>query len=392
MATRPRGIFWTGSGRVRWRVFANTNLFGATAALLTMTLVSAGPSPADLSPQRVVQRPLGLPPLPQPASDTQTTGRIALGRKLFFDPRLSASGRMSCATCHVPAEAFTQTGRATPLGNASRPLRRNAPTLLNVAFVAPLMRDGSEPSLELQVLAPLFDPAEMANPNFATLTERLQAIPEYQSAFAAVFEGTASLGRIGDAIASYERTLLSANAPFDRWRFGRDENALSPAAKSGYALFNGKAGCSQCHVSAEVGGGILFTDHQMHNTGIGAARSLARSRSSEIADAALDDRGRFEVTQKRDDLFKYRTPSLRNVALTAPYMHDGSLASLADVVDWYDRGGESSLGVDPLIRPLGLSQSEKRELEIFLDSLTGDGLAELIEGATSPAGRDKRRD
>lgn len=156
------------------------------------------------------------------------------------------------------------------------------------------------------MLAPLFDPAEMANPNFATLTGRLQAIPEYQSAFAAVFEGTVSLGRIGDAIASYERTLLSANAPFDRWRFGRDENALSPAAKSGYALFNGKAGCSQCHVSAEVGGGILFTDHQMRNTGIGFLRVETRRGLRAVAAAQSDDLGRFEVTQKRDDRFKFR--------------------------------------------------------------------------------------
>ena len=325
---------------------------------------------------RLLHPPLGLPALPLPVSNPPTAAKIALGRKLFFDTRLSADGRFACATCHQPGQAFTQTDLRTPNGASGKPLARNAPSLLNAAFMTSLMHDGEAHSLEAQILVPLFLPDEMGNTSISAFVERLGALPDYSGMFEAAFGERVSIGAIGKALASYERTLISANAPFDRWQLAGDKAALSPKAAAGYAIFTGKAGCSGCHVVGERD--ALFTDQGFHNTGIGVRAVPQAGHATDL--------GREAVTHDPADRFKYRTPTLRNVARTAPYMHDGSLDTLEDVVRFYNAGGFSNSGLDSLIHPLGLADAEVASLVAFLDSLTGDNLDTLArEAAVSTA-------
>jgi cytochrome c peroxidase len=322
---------------------------------------------------RIAHPPLGLPAVSVPPSNPPTAAKILLGRNLFFDARLSAGGRMSCATCHEPREAFTQTQVTTPRGASGKPLPRNAPTLIDAAYSDRLMHDGEAHSLEAQVLSPLFVADEMANPSIAGLVSRVAALPGYAGRFEAAFGESATMSNIAKALACYERTLLSGSAPFDLWRYGGRETVLSETAKAGYALFIGKARCAACHAIGEAD--ALFTDRSFHNTGIGA-----RAAEQRPADQTVD-LGRETVTHDPLDRFKYRTPSLRNVARTGPYMHDGSLASLREVVEFYNAGGAPNRGLDPLIRPLDLSDAEIASLVAFLESLTGDNVDDLANEA-----------
>lgn len=333
--------------RVALRVLLPTVLLG---------LVMAAGWVADRAPS------LGLPPLTE-TSAPAPSGARALGRKLFLDRRLSADGTTACATCHVPREAFAQTRRATPKGRTGTALRRNAPSLLNVGYAKVLHHDGSAPSLEVQIVAPLFNPEEMANASLGDLVSRVRGLADYQGLFEAAFGRPADIHGIGAALAAYERSLVSGNAPFDRWRYGGDARALSPLARQGYDVFMGKGRCAACHRVAATS--ALFTDHAFHNTGIGFLRMAGGSIPS--------DRGREEVTQSPADRFKYKTPSLRNVARTAPYMHDGSLPTLAEVVAHYDRGGtRDDPNLDPVLVPLQLMSEERAALVAFLESLDGD--------------------
>lgn len=345
--------------------------------------------------RRIAHPPLGLPPLSPEAQPTAQM--ISLGRKLFFDRSLSINGTMSCGMCHVPEQGFTSNELATPLGVEGRSLKRNAPTLLNVAYATALFHDGRELHLETQALMPLIDRAEMANPSLGLLIARLRRDPGYAGAFAAAFGEPVNARSLGQALAAYQRTLLSANAPFDRWRYGNDSEALSAEAIRGFALFAGKAGCASCHLVGERY--ALFTDYGFHSTGTGELRkrggdgpvsialapdlivNLARHVVRSVAEPDPTDDGRLEVTSRPEDLHRFKTPSLRNVALTAPYMHDGSLASLDQVVRHYDRGGTGAPGQDPRIRPLNLSEGEMRDLVTFLHSLTGDNVNELVREA-----------
>ena len=326
---------------------------------------------------RIAHPPLGLPSLVLSEQDAPGAARIALGRKLFFDPRLSGNGSMACVTCHVPEQAFTQTDRPTPKGEDGKSLRRNAPSLLNVAYEELLMRDGEAPSLQAQILVPLFEPHEMANPTFKGLIVRLEQLPDYRDRFERAFGAPVSVPLIGKAIASYERSLLCAQSPFDRWRYGGEAGAMTAQAQQGFRLFTGKAQCSACHSVGERD--ALFTDHGFHNTGLSF-------RAGPPAAEAVEDRGRQEVTHEPGDAHKFKTPGLRNVARTAPYMHDGSLNSLADVVHYYNGGGSGDPAQDAAIRPLGLSEQEIAALVAFLDSLTCYGLEALIEDTPSATG------
>ena len=333
--------------------------------------------------------PLGLPAT---AVSNLDTAAAKLGRRLFSDGRLSINGKMSCATCHKPEQGFTDNERATPDGRDGRPLRRNASTLLNVGMATPLMHDGAAPSLETQVLTPLLDSNEMANGTFDDLERRLASIAEYDEAFRDVFGGAPSMARIGSALAAYQRTLASANSSFDRWKFGGEADALEDDARRGFVLFTGRAGCTGCHLIGETS--ALFTDNAMHNTGAaagvtagGGVRVASRSGSSTIDFAAAGDRGRHEVTQNLADLYSFRTPTLRNVALTAPYMHDGAMATLGDVVRFYNAGGGANDNLDPAIKPLGLDSREIEDLVAFLNSLTGDNVSRLAAEAKAAAPR-----
>ncbi|MGB3563344.1 MAG: cytochrome c peroxidase [Thermoanaerobaculia bacterium] len=315
---------------------------------------------------RIERVPLGLRSVPFPADNPPTTARIRLGRRLFLDGRLSSGGDLSCAACHQPEQGFASNKDRTAVGNHGKSLRRNSPSLFNVGFAAPFFHDGRQPELDLQPLEVLVDPDEMAFPSLDAVVARVKSLPGYETLFEEAFNGSPSAERIGQALGSYVRTLLSANSPFDRWYFGGQTEAVTPAAKRGFFLFFGGAGCVECHrITQEA---ALFTDHAFHDTG--AAR-------------AGGDLGRYEVTHDPIHRWQIKTPILRNVALTGPYMHNGSLATLGEVVDFYNRGGFPHEGIDPRIQPLGLSEQEKADLVEFLESLTGDNVGVLVRDARS---------
>jgi cytochrome c peroxidase len=353
----------------------NWQLMGSTAAAaalvvvqcLTAPILKAGDAP-DVS-VTVVRVPVGLPSVPYPQRNLPTPEKIALGAKLFSDPRLSIDATISCASCHDPKQAFTNPNPPRRAGVADTRLRRDVTSLFNVAYASPLHHDGGEPSLEVQILAPLFNAAEMGNVTFRELTSRLAAIPEYRDAFQTVFGGPPTIETIGFAIANFERSLLAGNSPFDRWHLGGDDTAVDAEAKAGFTLFSGKARCNACHALRE--GAVTFTDNGFHSTGTGFR---GEARSAAETPEASSDRGREEVTHKRDDRYKFRTPTLRNVELTAPYMHDGSLKTLEDVIADYNAGGSPDPEKDPRIKPLGLTDTEQKQLVAFLKSLTSKTL------------------
>jgi cytochrome c peroxidase len=348
---------------------------------------------------------LGLPPLAAPADNPLTPVTVALGRKLFFDRRLSPNRTMSCAMCHVPEQGFTSQEMATSVGIGGRSVRRNAPTVLNVAWQKRLFHDGREITLEDQIWGPLLAANEMGNPSMGYVLERVRSLEDYAGLFEAAFDGNGvSAARIGAAIASYERTLSAGDSRFDRWRYGGERSALTALEQRGFELFTGKARCVSCHSVGERD--ALFTDHGFHNTGIGWARTfqapertrveLAPGVHAEIdrhtvesfSESPAKDLGRYEITLDPKDRWAYKTPSLRNVALTAPYMHDGSLATLEAVIKFYDRGGIDNPEKSALLSPLGLTGDERAALAAFLRALTGSTVAALVEEARrTPIGR-----
>lgn len=372
----------------------------ATVAMLAFPAVAAD----DVDTQalaRATRPPLGLPAVPIPQGDPLTVEKIALGRKLFFDRRLSHNGTISCAMCHVPEQGFTVNELATAVGIEGRTVRRNAPTVLNSAYQKSMFHDGRDTSLETQVLGPLAAGNEMGNPSLGYVVARVAALPDYAGRFERAFGRPVSVETLGHAIAAWERTLVAGNSPFDRWHFGGNESAVDKSAKRGFALFDGKAGCTTCHI-VEVDY-ALFTDHGFHATGIGYRNAFAaspddkvrirlapglfttvkRASLTPISEPRPADVGRYEVTLDPADRWKYKTPGLRNVALTAPYMHDGSLPTLHDVIAFYNRGGVPHPGLDPAIQPLELSAQEMDDLVAFLESLTAGNIADLVADARS---------
>jgi cytochrome c peroxidase len=353
-------------------------------------------SPAVIS----LSTPLGLPPVPLPAGGLLTKARVDLGRKLFMDARLSHNNTMSCAMCHVPEQGFTSNELGTAIGLEGRSLRRNAPTILNVAYVEQLFHDGREFSLENQVWGPLLGVNEMAIPSIGYLTEKIRIMPDYKGLFEAAFAGRGpTVETIGAALASYERTLVSGNSRFDRWYFGNDGNALDSIEQAGFKIFSGKGNCIACHNLGEKS--ALFTDKRFHNTCIGWARSMAYkgvkhtvqlapgvfvqvedSIVRSFSEAQQVDVGRdVALHRTAPPLVRFRAPTLRNIALTKPYMHDGSLATLQQVIEFYDRGGIDNPHKDPLLKPLHLTAAENRALVAFLDTLTGDNVKQLEANA-----------
>jgi cytochrome c peroxidase len=348
--------------------------------------------------------PRGLPALPSPTDNPLTREKIELGRKLFFDRRLSLNNTFSCAMCHIPEQGFTSQEQATAVGLEGRTVRRNSPTLYNVAYAKILFHDGRESSLENQVWGPLLAHNEMANPSIGFVVDKIKALPDYQGLFTKAFKRSASMETVGQAIASYERTLVSANSAFDRWYYGKEENTLGSEAKKGFALFTGKAGCSHCHTVDQHD--AVFSDNQLHNTGIGYRESMKKlpekqpvqvapgitlaidtAAIQQVSTAKANDLGRYEITQNPADRWKYKTPSLRNIALTAPYMHNGALSSLREVVEFYNQGGEANENLDSLIKPLGLRDDEIKALVEFLNALTGDDVETLVLDAyAAPVG------
>jgi cytochrome c peroxidase len=286
--------------------------------------------------------------IPFPEENPYAQAKASLGKKLFFDTRLSATSAQSCASCHSPAFGWGD-GLAVGVGHGMAKLDRHSPTIVNSAWGAVFMWDGRAANLEEQALGPIQSPVEMNMP-IERLLERLASITEYNSLFAAAFP-KAGLARstLADAIATYERTVVSEQSPFDAWVEG-DEQAISAEAKRGFAIFNTKGGCSSCHE------GWNFTNDGFHDIGLASA------------DAG---RGQFlPGIPKMQHAFK--TPGLREIGRRAPYMHDGSIATLEQVVEHYDRGGIDRPSRSDLITPLGLSPDEKTALVAFLKTLTSN--------------------
>jgi cytochrome c peroxidase len=355
-------------------------------------------SPVASSQPLASRIPLGLPAsLPVPENNPLTLEKIALGRRLFFDRRLSPNDTMSCAMCHVPTQGFTVNETRLAVGINGQTSKRNPPALYNVAYQRLLFHDGREFTLEDQVISPLTNPVEMGNPSISYVVDKIRRLPGYPEQFRQVFHEDVNVATLGKAIASYERTLLSANSPFDRWYFGGEQAAVSPEVKTGFKIFMGKGQCFTCHpINTES---ALFTDQGFHNTGVaqlmlipektvevdlggGLVVRMPRAQVDEVLTPLSKDLGRYEVTLDPLDLWRYKTPSLRNVALTAPYMHNGALPTLEEVVDYYDRGGTGAEGQDPRLAPLHLTVEEKRALIALLRSLTGDNVDALAQEAT----------
>ncbi len=341
------------------------------------------------------RRKPGLPPVPVPAGNPLTEEKIALGRKLFFDRRLSFNRTLSCAMCHVPEQGFAQVELKTPVGIEGRFVKRNAPTLLNVGYRQVLFHDGREASLEHQIWQPLLKTNEMANPSIGFVLETLRHADDYAGLFEAAFPNGLTLETVGMALASYQRVLMAGESGFDRWYYGEQRTALSAQAQRGWALFQA-SGCVSCHTVGTQS--AQFTDEQFHDTGIGYARSMGRGQlpasvrlapgvevvpTVSFAQPTFNDLGRYEATGLSEDRWKYRTPSLRNVALTPPYMHDGSLPDLMAVVEYYDAGGVPHEGQDGRVRPLALSAEDKAALVAFMKSLTGGDIDTLVRDARS---------
>jgi cytochrome c peroxidase len=376
-----------------WRVLA---VVAVVAVVATAAALSAWPTRAASQPEKkrgadVASVAFGLPPLP--AGPPPPPALIALGRQLFFDRRLSFNGTMSCAMCHVPEEGFTSHASRTALGMEGKSLRRNAPTLLNVAWQARLFHDGRESSLASQAWLPLLHADEMANPSVGHVLKRIRGLADYRGKFERAFRGVGpSMQTVAAAIVAFEVSLVAANSRFDRWRFGGDGTALSAEEQLGLRIFSGKGRCVVCHLVGERH--ALLADGQFHVTGAGLPAAAPRSvvvplapgvqtvvSAASLADyspAVPPDLGRFEITLNPVDRLAFRTPSLRNVAQTAPYMHDGSLATLHEVVDFYDRGGGDTPSKSSALTPLGLSAAEKQALVAFLRSLDAENLSELV--------------
>jgi cytochrome c peroxidase len=329
-----------------------------------MVLLSCGVANKPARPIGAVieiKSPLGLPPVPFPADNPPTVETIALGRELFFDPNLSLDRTVSCATCHDPQAAFSD-GKKVSIGVGSKAGRRNAPTILNAAYNAIQFWDGRAASLEAQTLEPMKNAMEMAH-TLEGVERRLSDAADYRARFDKAFgPGKITSDKISKAIAAFERTLISGNSPFDRYQYGGDKSALSASAARGLEIFRDpkRGNCVTCH---SIGDNFaLFTDNKFHNLGVGVDSA-----------GELTDLGRYEVTRQEADKGAFRTPTLRNVARTAPYMDDGSLKTLKEVVDFYVGGGTSNPFRDKEIRALDfLSGQDRADLVAFLEALNGE--------------------
>jgi cytochrome c peroxidase len=320
------------------RAFATVAV--AVTVSLSVVLQAAGP-----------RLPLGLD-LYRPAPDDNplTVDKVSLGRRLFFDRRLSRDGSRSCASCHDPGRAFADR-RPVARGVGGAIGDRNVPTLVNRAWGRSFFWDGRVATLEEQALEPIFNPRELAatEPRVVAVIDSA----DYRDHFRAAFGRDPDLRTLGRALASFVRTIVSGNAPYDRHVAGIS-GSIGASAQRGLTLFTGSAGCNRCHT------GPLFTDDEFHNTGVAWRRGH------------LIDLGRAAVTNDDLDRGAFKTPTLREVARTAPYMHDGSIRTLAEVIDFYDRGGSRNPALDPRLRALHLTTRDKLDLIAFLESLSGD--------------------
>ena len=300
--------------------------------------------------------PLGLPAVPWPKDNLYSPARAELGKILFFDGRLSANSQVSCASCHDPQHAFAGS-TALSVGVDGKLGTRRAPTLINRAWGKSQFWDGRAATLESQVIVPVTNPDEMGMTPEGVVT-RIRAIEGYKQLFAASFgDNTVTFERIAKAIATFERTIVSGNSPYDRYVAG-DKSALTKDQKAGLNFFNRKGECAECHSGPD------FTDEKFADLGIGT-------------DQKEPDPGQGIITNNRRDWGKFKVPTLRDLAPRAPYMHDGSVKTLADVIDIYAKGGLPNPRLDTRLTPFYLDEQTKQDLLAFLDSLNGEGWQEI---------------
>jgi len=334
------------TGDTRWSL-----VFGLTVGLLI-----GGMAISHAQMEFQLTLPLGLERerLVIPEDNPLTREKVELGKLLFFDKRLSANNTIACASCHMPALAFTD-GQPVSTGIHRQQGGRGAPTALNRAFSSAQFWDGRAGTLEEQSVGPFANPIEHGFVHHDELVAKVQSIAGYPPLFEQSFgPGPVSVELIGKAIASFQRTLLSGNSDYDQFGLGGNERALSAQAQNGFRVFVGKGKCLRCHF------GFNFTDERFHNLGIDWDKDHV-------------DVGRYGVTKNPKDLGAFKTPTLREIARTAPYMHDGRFATLRQVVDFYDQGSIPNPHLDPVIKPLNLAEQEKEDLVKFLHSLNGEG-------------------
>ncbi len=363
--------------------------FALTSLLLLG--IAAGPSWADV--------PLGLPTVPVPADNPQTPEKINLGKTLFQDKRLSGDGTISCSSCHSPDRGFSN-GLPVGVGVHNAKGTRNTPTILNAAYYSSQFWDGRRPSLEAQSKDPLTNPVEHGLKDQAAVLAIIIKDPIYPTQFKGAFGVAAdkiTMEHVSKAIASFERTLIAGNSPFDRYQYNGEKTALSPEQIRGLEVFRGKGKCSLCHTIAPTY--ALFTDNNYHNLGVGFSKiephmyevinafRAANAQGKSVDELVLKEGdtsqlGRVLVTitpttVDSNAIGRFKTPTLRNVELTGPYMHDGSLATLEDVVELYNRGNEKNPRLDPLFKPLNLTDQEKADLVAFMKALTSSSMPGL---------------
>jgi len=340
------------------------------------------------------QAPLGLPEVPVPANNPQTPEKIALGSLLFHDVQFSATGDVACATCHVAEKVFTDSPLSVSEGIEKKTGTRNAPTVVNAAYNKTQFWDGRSPDLEDQARHPFLNPVEMALPNHEPILEIIRGDDGYLKMFRDAFGVRAkdiTIDHVTKAIAAFERTQISGNSPFDRWYFGGEQDAMSAAAVRGFAVFLGNGRCISCHAIEQDF--ALFTDHQFHNIGVGIndiqdrvpelahAFQVAKNAGADVDVTVLTDPdtshlGRFAVDDQLSSMGAFKTSTLRNIAVTAPYMHDGSIETLREVVEHYNNGGvtPADAAVNAFlsggIKPLNLTEQEIDDLVVFMESLT----------------------
>lgn len=314
-----------------------------SAGVVFTFVISAGAFTVQAE-EPVIKVPAGLPPIEFPEDNPPTAEKIALGKQLFFDKRLSRDNTISCASCHAPDKGYSNADQFAT-GFKGQKGGRNSPTVINAAYNKFHFWDGRAGSLEEQALGPIANPIEM-NLTLKEAVDRINAIPGYKKQFQKVFGSVATEENIAKAIATYERTVLCGDAPYDRFKAG-DKKALSEAAQRGMKLFFGKAVCSACH------SGPNFTDNAFHNIGVGM-------------DAKEPDVGRKAISKLGGDQGSFKTPSLRDIARSGPYMHDGSMQTLKEVVDHYNKGGIPNEFLDEEIYKLSLTPQEVDDLVTFM--------------------------
>ena len=391
---------------IRWPA----TLLLSIAGIMGWNLITRVPGNSETVAEANSQTTAGVPPIPPdgplafpksldqvglpldavraavPADNPQTPEKVALGEKLFFDGRLSVDGTVACSTCHDPARAFSD-GREVSIGVKGHAGQRNAPTILNALFNSAQFWDGRAKTLEQQAGLPVINPVEMGQPSLEVAAAKIAEIPEYGKEFQHVFGRPPNPTDLKRAIASYERTQVSFDSPFDHFMAG-DNNAISASAKHGWELFNSKARCFKCHaLSEKKRDSTYFMDREFHNIGIGIIRhnvvaeacraqtEVDSGNTIEVDRVAIQSGmsvlGRFLVMKKDADIASFKTPGLRNVLITAPYFHDGSQATLWDVVDHYNKGdGIKDPWLDGDMQPLALTEPEINDLVEFMAALT----------------------